>query len=249
MPIHDWTRVEAGIFHAFHHEWISELSRALNRRLLPSEYYALPEQIMGGLCLDVLALRRPVGNGSTPIVGNSNGGIALAIAPPKVRFRMRVEANRYAAQAKAVTIRHVGNHQPVALVEIVSPGNKNNQNGLNAVVRNARELLAAGLHLAIVDLFPPSNRDPQGIHRAIWGEDCGADFALPEHQPLTCASYVGGAPAEAFIEPVAVGETLPAMPLFLTPDLYVSVPWESTYQAAWEALPAIWRDVLTAGDG
>lgn len=44
MPMHDWTRVAAGIFHAFHHEWISEISRALNRQL-PADYYALPEQV------------------------------------------------------------------------------------------------------------------------------------------------------------------------------------------------------------
>lgn len=24
MPMHDWTRVAAGIFHAFHHDWITE---------------------------------------------------------------------------------------------------------------------------------------------------------------------------------------------------------------------------------
>lgn len=45
MAIHDWTSVEAGIFHAFHHDWITEISRALNHGLLPSDYYALPEQI------------------------------------------------------------------------------------------------------------------------------------------------------------------------------------------------------------
>jgi hypothetical protein len=27
MPMHDWTRVEAGIFHAFHHSWIDEIAR------------------------------------------------------------------------------------------------------------------------------------------------------------------------------------------------------------------------------
>ena len=30
MPIHDWTRVPAGIFHDFHHGWIEEAKRALN---------------------------------------------------------------------------------------------------------------------------------------------------------------------------------------------------------------------------
>jgi hypothetical protein len=245
MPVHDWTRVDAGIFHAFHHDWITEISRALNRGLLPADYYALPEQIAGGLGPDVLTLRRPGGNG-TPATGQPAGGVALVVAPPKVRIRMASEANRYAARAKAVVVRHVSNHQVVAMVEIISPGNKNNQNGLNAFVRKAREALAAGIHLLLIDLFPPGPRDLQGIHPAVWGEDCGPDYALPPDKPLTCVSYIGGASAEAFIELIGVGESLPEMPLFLTPEVYVSVPLEATYQSAWEAMPAYWRDVLTA---
>jgi hypothetical protein len=243
--IHDWSRVDAGIFHAFHHDWITEIARALNRGLLPAAYYALPEQIAGGLGPDVLTLRRPGTNGTPPAVTSPDGGVALAVAPPKVRIRMRSEANRYAAKAKAITVRHVSNHQVVAMVEIISPGNKNNQNGLNAFVRKAQEALAAGIHLLLVDLFPPSVRDPKGIHRAVWGEDCGDDYALPADKPLTCVSYIGGADAEAFVELVAVGDALPEMPLFLTPEVYVSVPLEATYQAAWDGLPAYWRDVLT----
>ena len=26
MPIHDWSHVDAGIFHAFHHDWITDIS-------------------------------------------------------------------------------------------------------------------------------------------------------------------------------------------------------------------------------
>jgi hypothetical protein len=246
MPVHDWARVDAGIFHAFHHDWITEISRALNRGVLPGGYYALPEQIAGGLGPDVLTLRTPGGNGTPRPEEPRGGGVALAVAPPQVRIRMRADANRYAAKAKAVVIRHVSNHQVVAMVEVISPGNKNNQNGLNAFVAKAREALAAGIHLLRVDLFPPSARDPQGIHGAVWGEDCGPDYALPPDRPLTCVSYIGGAGAEAFIELVAVGEALPNMPLFLTADSYVWVPLEATYQAAWEGMPAYWRDVLTA---
>ena len=160
---------------------------------------------------------------------------------------MQPESRRYAAKAKAVVIRHVSRHQVVAMVEIVSPGNKNNQNGLNAFVRKAQDALAAGIHLLLVDLFPPSPRDPHGIHGAVWGEDCGADYSLPENKPLTCVAYVGGAGSEAFIEPVGVGDALPDMPLFLTPEVYVSVPLEAMYQSAWGAMPAFWRDVLTTG--
>lgn len=43
MPMHDWDRVPAEIFHAFHHNWISEIGRALNRGSLPGDFYALPQ--------------------------------------------------------------------------------------------------------------------------------------------------------------------------------------------------------------
>lgn len=246
MPIHDWNRVDAGIFHAFHHDWITYIAHALNHGLLPSGYYALPEQLAGGLGPDVLTLRLPTRNGPTEGASPSAGGMALALVPPKVRLHMRSEANRYAARAKAVTVRHVSRHQVVAMVEIVSPGNKNNQSGLDAFVRKAREALAAGVHLLLVDLFPPSSRDPHGIHRAVWGDDCGPDYALPADQPLTCVSYIGGAAAEAFVEFRAVGDALPEMPLFLTTEEYVDVPLETTYQSAWDGMPAYWRDVLAS---
>lgn len=54
MPIHDWTRVEAGIFHAFHLNWIDVLQTPLNSGLLPPDYYALAKQIDGGKRPDVL---------------------------------------------------------------------------------------------------------------------------------------------------------------------------------------------------
>ena len=44
MPIHDWTRVDAGIFHDFHLGWIAEIRHVLNGGLLPPNYYALAER-------------------------------------------------------------------------------------------------------------------------------------------------------------------------------------------------------------
>ena len=65
-------------------------------------------------------------------------------------------------------------------------------------------------------------------------------------RPLTLAAYSAGQWPEAFVEPTAVGLRLRDMPLFLTPDVYIRVPLEATYQSAWEAVPSFWRDVLTA---
>jgi hypothetical protein len=243
MPIHDWTRVDAGIFHDFHHAWIEDLKRALNRGLLPPDHYALAEQIAGGLGPDVLTLQGPTNGAGLP--RSPGRTVALADAPPQVWFHGKAEIDLYAAKAKAVAIRHTSDHRVVAVIEIVSPGNKNKQQALRAFVEKARELLRAGVHLLIVDLFPPSPRDPQGIHKAIWDEFMDLDFALPADRPLTLAAYIGGPVPEAFVEPTAVGLALPEMPLFLTPTTYVPVPLEATYQSAWEAVPAFWQNVLT----
>ena len=69
---------------------------------------------------------------------------------------------------------------------------------------------------------------------------------MPDDKPLTCVSYVGFPGMEVFLDPVAVGDSLPEMPLFLTPAVYVPVPLEATYHAAWEGVPEFWQEVLTA---
>jgi hypothetical protein len=247
MPVHDWTPVDAGIFHDFHLGWIAELRRALNGRLLPPDYYALAEQIAGGLGPDVLTLQHPA-NGAPP-ASEPRGGIALATAPPQVQFHARAEADQYAARAKALTIRQVSNHRVVAMIEIVSPGNKSNRHGIRAFVDKAAEVLRNGIHLMIIDLFPPGPRDPQGLHRATWDEFIDNEFSLPSDKPLTLASYVGGPCPEYFVEPTAVGKALKDMPLFLTENVYIPVPLETTYRAAWEAVPSFWRGVLGAPTG
>jgi hypothetical protein len=244
MPIHDWTRVDAGIFHDFHHTWITEIKRALNHGLLPEEYYALAEQIAGGLGPDVLTLQRP-SNGAVS-VREPTGGVVLATTPPCVEFHLRSEADQYAAKAKAVVIRHKSDHQVIAVVEIVSPGNKSNRHGVRSFVSKAVELLHGGVHLLLVDLFPTGPRDPEGIHKLIWDEFNDNDFALPAERRLTLVAYIAGAFPEAFVQSTAVGQPLAEMPLFLTPDVYVPVPLEATYQAAWADVPSFWQDVLTA---
>jgi hypothetical protein len=247
MPIHDWRSVDAGIFHAFHHSWIEEIQRALNRGLLPPEYYALPEQIASGLGPDVLSLQKPGTEAVSP--EEPRGGIVVTKTPPKVRFRARAELDLYGAKAKAVTIRHRSNHRVIAILEIVSPGNKSNRHSIRAFVEKAVTALRAGIHLLIVDLIPPGPRDPQGIHKAIWDELIENDFTLPEDKPLTVVAYSADEFPEAYIDPVAVGDTLPEMPLFLTPDVYILTPLEATYRSAWEVFPSFWREVLEGRSG
>ena len=90
------------------------------------------------------------------------------------------------------------------------------------------------IHLLIIDLIPPGLRDPQGIHKVIWDELIDNDFALPEDKPLTVVAVQADKFPESFVEPVAVGDELPDMPLFLTPDSYISVPFDAAYCSAWK---------------
>jgi hypothetical protein len=242
MPVHDWTRVNAGIFHDFHLGWLAELRKILNGGLLPPNYYALAEQLAGGLGPDVITLQQPA-NDLLPST-EPQGGIALATIPPQVQFRARAETDLYAARAKTLTIRHASNHRVVAMIEIVSPGNKNNRHGFRTCLEKSVEVLRAGVHLLIVDLFPPGPRDPQGLHKAIWDQITDNDFCLPADKPLSLAAYTGGPFPEYFVEPTGVGMVLKEMPLFLTPEHYQLVPLEATYLAAWGAVPTFWRSVL-----
>jgi hypothetical protein len=69
-------------------------------------------------------------------------------------------------------------------------------------------------------------------------------FMLPPDKPLTLVAYEAADMTRAYIEPVAVGDVLPEMPLFLEAELYVPVPLEATCQVAFEGVPRRWREVL-----
>jgi Protein of unknown function (DUF4058) len=234
MPVHDWTRVDAGLFHAFHHRWIDALCDALNTGGLPPNYFALPEQTIKGPIPDVLTLHLPAG--AEP-ASNGRVGVAVASAPPRTRVRRQTGEDLYAGKANRVAVRH-RHGDVVAVIEIVSPGNKGSRAEFRALVEKSADLIRQHVHLLIIDLFPPSKRDPQGIHKAIWDEFREEDFELPPDKPLTLASYSAGQVKTAYVEPIAVNDVLPDMPLFLEPEIYVPALLEATYQTTWSLFPA-----------
>ena len=135
------------------------------------------------------------------------------------------------------------------MIEILSPGNKASASELRAFVQKASSLIQQGIHLLVIDLFPPTVRDPQGIHKAIWDELDEETAELPADKPLILASYDAGPPQTAYVENVAVGDALPDMPLFLRSEFYVRVPLEATYAASWDAFPAVLKRLLLSDAG
>ena len=244
MPVHDWTRVEAGIFHAFHVAWIPEIQKALNGGLLPEGFYALAEQHTGRAIADVLTLHA---GPAAPVqsMPPSTGGTAVAEAPPKVSRRQAVEPSLL-GRRRTLAIRHVSGHQLVAMLEIISPANKDRPRSAQEFAEKAAVALESGVHLLLVDLFPPGPYDPQGMHALVLQElnPSGEAYDMPADRPLTLASYSAAPVVEAYLEHLALGAVLPEMPLFLHPERYVNAPLEPTYQAAYRGMPAFWRDVL-----
>jgi hypothetical protein len=101
----------------------------------------------------------------------------------------------------------------------------------------------------LLDLFPPTPRDPHGIHSAIIDSLGLPPFEAPAGQPLTLVSYAASTPPTAYLEPVGVGNDLPDMPLFLLPQWYVNVPLERTYRETWQDVPGPWKRALEGEGG
>jgi hypothetical protein len=244
MKVHDWRLVDAGIFHHFHLTWIAHLSESL-KGILPRGYYALAEQHLGRKQGDVLALHAsdPEERSEAP-EPPEGGAVAVAEAPPKVHRTLVAPAVEKRGQ-RTLTIRHISGHRIIALVEVLSPSNKSGADGAREFVQKALAALRAGIHLVVVDLFPPSKHDPQGMNAAIWEHLNAEEQFSAEGEPLTVASYAAGpATITAYLQNLAIGDPLSDMPLFLTSERYVNLPLTSTYEAAFQGMPDFWRDVL-----
>jgi hypothetical protein len=165
----------------------------------------LPEQHGGRFIADVLTLQGPLP--AVPPPTTAEGGLAVAETPPRVRRRLSSSPAARGTR-RTLTIRHVSGHRIVAVVEIVSPANKDRAAHVAEFADKAETALWQGIHVLVVDLFAPGPHDPQGMHAAIWERFDDEPYLLPPSEPLTLASYVAGPSPEAYLEHLAVGSPL-----------------------------------------
>jgi hypothetical protein len=244
MPIHDWTRVPSGLFHDFHQSWSIRIKDALNSGILPKGLSALVEQRAGPRESDVLAIERQTQRGRSER-DPGKGSVATA-PPPATRIVRRTTKDFHADRANRVVVRHhLG--RIIAVMEIISPGNKDSRAALRDFVDKTIDFLRAGVHVLIVDLFPPTPRDPFGLHKVIWDEIEEEDFTFPKGKDRILASYETGDVRAAYVVPVGVGDEMPDMELFLTNTFHIMVPLERTYGATWDASPEEMRAAVETG--
>ncbi len=234
MPMHNWTRVGSWVYHDFHTCFLVAIKRGLNA-LLPSGFYAMAEQSTRTMGPDVLTLQS---RSADPHLANHgprplSGAVA---SPPRVAVMDRATARPPGFKQKRLSIRHSSNDRLVAILELVSPGNKAGKTALRSFTNKIVRAVDAGIHVLVIDPFPPTRRDPNGLHGLVWPDLGGSDYQIPVDQPLALSSYEAGIPdgdgPRCYVQPFAVGDPLPEIPLFLARDWYVTVPFEPMYQSA-----------------
>jgi hypothetical protein len=247
MPVHDWSQVRAGVFHALHVVWIGQLQIALNGGILPKNFYAIAEQDVGDIEPDVLALQRKNGEADRPSPSHG-AALMVADAPPRVWQTESHDSASYLAKHRTLAIHSLDDDRVVAHIEIVSPVNKSGSIEFERFVEKALNCFAHQVNLLVVDLNRPTKRDPQGIHGAIMSAFDDSEYVAPPNKKLTLVSYEAGVTLNAYIQPVGPGDPLGEMPLFLERGLYVNVPVEQTYLTAFQSMPDHLQDQVRVNE-
>ena len=229
MPIHDWTKVGDWLFHDFHTTWLIEIKQTLNRGLLPPGYHAYAEQRADLYIPDVLTL-----TGSAP---RTYGNGMATVAEPQTERRQVVGTP--AAKGRALSIRHSSDRRVVAIIELVSPGNKDREAHVGDFAGKIAAMVEGGVHAAVIDILPPGRHDPDGMHAEIWSllEAEEAAGPPPRGRPLSFAGYRAAERPVAYVNFGSVGGPLPPIPLFLDEGQYINLPLESTYMAVFQQFP------------
>lgn len=237
MPLQDWSVAADNVFRAFHLLLLGDLSRALNDHVLPAGYFARPEEYLGPFQADVLTLESGGALGSSARSRAEAADLVptATIAPP--RFDP--------LRQRRLTVFSARDERRVAVIEVVSPGNKDSARRARQLTDKLIECLASGLHVLVIDLLPPTAAAP-GFGAAV-ARELGSDAVAPvgrcttsfECQPEPLAVQV-------YQRELALGRALDAPPLFLEPGRHVELPLEETYASAFRGLPAHDRARLEA---
>jgi hypothetical protein len=131
------------------------LDHTPNAGILPNGLSARVEQRSGQRESDVLVIES-LGKSRSEFA--NNGGVATS-APPVTRFEGRTSRQIYATRANRIVVKHhLG--RTIAVIEIVSPGNEDSRAARRDFVEKVIDFLRAGIHVLVIDLFPPNTARP-----------------------------------------------------------------------------------------
>jgi hypothetical protein len=213
----------------FHGAWAAAIARRLNRGVLPAGYYAVPLVDRDGpIEIDVAALREQ--EVSAP---ESGAGWPQTWMAPAPAFAVAVDL----AAVEGVEVQVFadgGDPSLAAAVELLSPRNKDRPAARQAFAVKCVGYLQQGSSIVVVDTVTTRRADLHNTILSLVGVDVGAAALSPSS--LSAVSYraVGreeeSQQLEVWPEPLALGQPLPTLPLWIAAEFSVPLDLEASYQ-------------------
>lgn len=215
--------------------WGTFLCNGLNQGGLPPDYRAYPEKAVGiGLEADVATYE----DAERPPAGNGDGGVTTAVwAPP--RPPLVVPVDFFDLESQEVKVYADDGGRLVAAVELVSPANKDRPGHRADFAAKCAAYLQQEVSVLVVDIVTGRRTN---LHRPLMellqlGESA-ADAVTSDLYAIAYRVVAAGerTQLEAWPTPLALGEPLPKMPLWLRDDLAVPLDLETSYRQACASL-------------
>ncbi len=235
MPLRDHFRPPLDnktSWEGFHGGWPMMIVAGLSRNL-PPRYAAEPRVHLGSSFeIDVSGYEEDEAVALAPAAGADGGGVATAVLAPRQTFDVVTDLpdqDEYEVRVYD-TRRH---RRLVAAVEIVSPANKDRPEHRRVFVAKCVALLRQRVSVAIVDLVTTRQFNLYGDLLDVIGQ---RDPALaPEPPPLYAVAcrwtpQEDGWHFQAWNHPLALGQPLPSMPLWLADNFAVLLELEASYE-------------------
>jgi hypothetical protein len=211
----------------------------LNKQL-PPRYVAKPRVHVGGeFEVDVAAQEYVAA--AREISAPGGGGQALAWAPPVPTLTLETDPPDQDEYEVQIFDQDWG--RMVAAVEIVSESNKDRAESRRVFAGKCATLLKRGLCVSIVDVVTSRQGNLYGEMLDFVGEfdpsllpEAPSLYAVSSRWQSRTLNHVRSGRLETWLRPLAIGQVLPTIPLWLDVDLAVPLSLESSYEETCAAL-------------
>jgi hypothetical protein len=219
FPRHRWE--------SFHSNWATRIADALND-VLPEDFLAVEyTHSANNLEIDVATYE------AGPSTSEGDGRAAVLTWKP-VAPAITIPAT-FPDNFEVRVFERVGGMNLVAAIELVSPGNKDRPQEVQAFVSKVAGYLHQGISVILLDIVTVRRAN---LHNATM-DFMGAPESthLPADRPLYGVAYrpvlrEGRPEIDQWPATFAVGDPLPTLPLRLTGDTFVPVDFEAAYTEA-----------------
>jgi hypothetical protein len=203
-------------------------------RVLPSRYVAAPRVHLGTLIeIDVATLEKDTAAPAPPDAGVEQGGGGTALwAPPRPTFGVAADLpDQDEYEVRVYDTKR--NRRLVAAVEIVSPANKDRPEHRRAFVAKCAALLRERVSVTVVDLVTTRHFNLYADLLELIGRT--DPFVAPEAPPLYAVACRltredDSWRFETWAHTLAIGQSLPTLPLWLADDFAVPLDLEASYE-------------------